>query len=206
MIEFNPAAPHRAAVALAAIAAQTSAVRVLSRMAGLAIIAKLLLRQLRCVASMTIEFFVRAEQCEVRFLEVIICEWMPAILGMARGAIAIESAGVRILRCMTALAILCDLILDVPRPMAGDAGDVSVCAVEREPGFLGVIKFRRLPARRGVALRTVLAAATAMHVVRRMAVRACLRRAFVARPKMAGCAFDLAVPVTQLERRLVVIE
>ncbi len=206
MIEFDSTTPHRAAVAFTAIAAQAAAVRILGRVTGLAVITELLFRQFRRVASMTVEFFVRAEQREVRFLEVIVGEWMPSILSVARRAVVIESAGMRILRRMTTSAILRDLLLDVPRTVTGDAGNVGVCAVEGEPGLLRVIKFRRLPAGRGVALRAVLAAAAAMHIVRRMAIHACLRRAFVAWPEMAGCACDLAVLVTQLEHGLVVLE
>src|SRR6185369_5373228 len=107
---------------------------------------------------------------------------------------------------MAAGTIARQLVLEASAAMARLAGCGLVCAVERESGFLAVVKARVAPGVLRVAVGAGRAALAAMHVVRRVTAGAGQWRVLPAVVRVAGRAGKLSVARLQCESGLRVIE
>ncbi len=86
------------------------------------------------------------------------------------------------------------------------AADVSMLSEQRETGLPGVLKFPGAPVGARMAVATLLALRSLVHVVWRMAGDALLRGAFIALAGVTGGAGGLGVLVGEGEGCPVVIE
>ena len=111
-----------------------------------------------------------------------------------------------IVRAVTAVAVLRDLLLEIVVAVAGRAADPVVHAKELVAGLFQVIVFRRLPFLGDMAFGAVRAPRATMFIVCRVATIAALRSLRVATANVAGVAGQGGMRPGQLKVRGVVIK
>jgi hypothetical protein len=166
---------------------------------------KLLLFDARCMAGVAVDMRVRTFQREFETC-VIKCARMPGLVAVASGAVAAEAAAMTIIAAVAARAILGQSVLEIAAAMAIGAAHMSVRAFQRESSLPTMVELRRLPACHRVAVGAVVAAAAAVHIVRRMASGAFLRRTAVVLTHVAGGASNCTMLVAQREACLLVVK
>ena len=111
-----------------------------------------------------------------------------------------------IVRAVTAVAVLRDLLLEIVVVVAGRTAYPVMHAKEIVAGLLQVIVFRRLPFLGDMAFYAVCATCTSMFIVCRVATIAALRSLRVATADVAGVAGQRGMRPGQLKVRGVVIK
>jgi len=194
MIEADVRIPFGRRMALFAHAPESAVVHVVGSMAARTFDRDLLIFGDRCVAGVAIDVRMRALQreFETRMVE---CAQMPGFVAVASRAVGAEAAAMPIIAAVTPCAVLGQFILEVTAAMAIGAANMGVRSFESKSSLPAVVELRRLPAGDRVAIGAVVAAAAVVHIVRRVARAAFLRRTAVVLTHVAGSARNLSMLV-----------
>src|SRR5580704_13725706 len=188
MIECDFGAPSSLAVTGFAPAADLAAMRVFAAVATHTVLGELLSIHRCGVADVTVSLGVRAHQRELGFRCVVISHRLPSVVVMAVVALGTETQRMSVIRLVTAVAVLRNLVLVISTAMAGKAVDVRVYAQQRVAGLLEMIVLRSLPFLRRMALCAVFASRAAVFIVGRVATDAGFRGRLVAARDVARIA------------------
>lgn len=198
--------PLRGAVAPLTLLAESPAVGLIGTVAVNACCAELLLLRDAGVAGVTVQLRVSALEHEVEALRVIESAHLPDIISMAVGASRPEPARVPVIGSMAALTVPGNRVVQVSGAVAVRASDVRMTAQQREICLARVVEALRGPRCGAMAIAALSPLAALVNVIRGMARHALLRRPPVVLACMARRAGELAMPVGEGVRGVVVIE
>ena len=171
VIEANVGAPRILAVACGAFSGHLAAVGILAAMAALAILRQLD-RGLSRVAGVAVELGVRAFKSKFVPPGMVVNRRMPLVVVVAIAALRTESARMRVVGAVAAVAILRDPVFVVAAAVTGEAIDIGMRAEQRVTGLLQVIELGGLPFLGYMTFAAVRTARTAVLVIGGMATDA----------------------------------
>jgi hypothetical protein len=221
VIELHTTRPARLIMARLTAIPLLTAVNVVGEMAGGAFPGNLLLLDVAAMAAAARLIPVRSLQLEACVSQMVETTLLPAIRGVTPGAVLAEVSTMKIIRLMTSNAArvrsplrpgrlagidLARMDPSAQSPMASRTGGSPVTAAQREISLLVVVEGGSLPARRFVAADAAGAEASAMYVVRCVAVTASRRGILVGLTRVADRAVDLPMFSRKTEVRRVVVE